>query len=130
MKRISLVILSLLIFSCNGKPPANNPSNTNTNEATYLMRQKELVQILEENMNNPSLALKKLELYYKKYSIIMKRELQSARQRNNIRNEYQREDNATVKKLILRQQAALKKILKVDRNFYVKMSILMRKHGL
>jgi len=121
-----------LLFCKNNSANDNSNSSLNQNELQMrIQRQSELVEIFERNSDNPSNALKALDIFYKKYSEKLKNEILEAKKSLN-QNEMNMNylENPAVVALVERQKNAFNKLLAIDPQFNVKMMILMKKYGL
>jgi hypothetical protein len=128
-----LIVLTILssLFYCGKKKPAEKNLSGESFLKLKIRIQNELVDILEQNEDNPSVALKELDLYYKKYASVLKAELNAGNGSGaGTATEYEAKTSAFEKQLIARQRKALSNLLKKDTQFYAKMMELMRKYGL
>ncbi len=124
-----LVIMFCFIFlSCSGDKKKQGENNKKKNP---LALQREMLNILESNAQDPEKALKELDVYYKKYASLLKQQLKSAStKKGSVSDEYSSKMSKEQKELFLRQQNAINEILKREPNFNAKLMLLMQKHGL
>ncbi len=130
MKKNVLILVTFLIILLSCSSDDKTEKNNNIKKGA-LELQREMLFILEKNVDNPQNALKELDEYYKKYSSVLKKQLINAKEnQSSVSDEYKASMSGKEKKLYARQQIAIKKILKLEPNFNMKFMLILKKYGL
>ena len=105
---LTVFILLFTIIQCK-----KNAGNTGgQSESGSIALQKEMLEILERNVENPKNALVELDDYYSRHAQVLKTQLQAARQNmENMRNQYQNQNTLPPEEKALseRQMLAIQK---------------------
>ncbi len=133
MKTVSQIFIIFIFFFAVINCKKTNNSTSEQQGPSNVALQKEMLEILERNVENPKNALVELDDYYSRHAQVLKTQLQAARQNmENMRNQYQNQNSLPPEEKALseRQMLAIQKLLKIEPNFNVKLMAIMRKHGL